>query len=692
MISAGEVGAVFIVKDEASPVLKKLMEQFEALGKSIDSTKKLMQSFKLPAGLNASLKTMADNLTAIGAATDNAAARFDRNFNLMDESIIRTIDRMADLAYEIRGVAAESAAVGKGIGVWSGRGVGGGIPRTSGPNGPSVGVGGPRVEGPGGTSFHAGGDSLGGLITGIVAGWFGGKVISAGGTLSDQRLMLKNMGGISDDEVTKTQEAAQRATLSVVGTTITGNMKGMRELVGIMPSLEEAREKFPAVMQVAKILEAVTGRSADDSMQTLAKAIELRGGGMDPVTGQLDPARFVRETQAAGQAIIASGGLINDRSLLQFMQTAGPNARMLTDPVAFYKQSLTAMMDMGGFRAGTATQALGRQLLGEKMAWSNAEKMDQYGLLVPGKFRKSGNGVIMDEGGIRGEDIIKDPEQGFGAWMNKILAPALLAKGKTNIADVNQALIQLFGQATGARMAALYTQNGQQIARDANLVGNVDSAKAYMNISNMGYAANLENATSAFSNMMEAVGTASTPAAVAVMQTFASTMNAVAGAALKHPEAASDATMGLLGTAGALVGGFITKWVGGKLGLPFTWSGLAKGALSVGADAASLPALIDTVTDPNQRSPNAVANDNAVVSWLKRNVQIGPWFEKPEDFKARQDKYNAGIGYDGTPLNGDKKVTVNVYVNGVLTSPSRVTTGVGGSDGTTTPMLGIGHQ
>ena len=689
MISAGEVGAVFIVKDEASPVLKKLMEQFEALGKSIESTKKLMQTFKLPAGLNASLKVMADNLAAIGAATDRASGQFGRNFDLMDASINRTTDRMAALAAEIRGVAAESASLGRGIGTFSGRGGGGS--RSSIPNGPSIGVSGPRAEGPGGTGFHAGGDGLGGLIGGLVAGWFGTKMVGAGGTLNDQQILLKNMGGISDAEISKTTGMAQSATLSVIGTTIAENMKGMRELMGVMPSLDEAREKYPEVMRVAKQLEAITGKPAEDSLQTLAKAVELRGGGMNPLTHQLDPDRFAKEVQAAGAAIGASGGLVNDRSLYQFMQTAGPAARLMQDPIAFYKSALTAIMDMGGFRAGTATTALDRQLLGGKMAWPTAVEMDRLGLLVPGKFRKGGTGTIVDPGGIQGEDIIKDPNQGLDAWANKILMPALTAKGITSQADVMQTLIKVFGTSTGQRLGALYVQNGPQIERDKQMIDKYNSITAYQNLSNGSYALNLENATKAFSNMMESVGSASTPAAISVMKTFADSMNAVAGAALKHPQAASDVTMGVFGSAAALVVGGASKWIGGKLGLPFTWSGVAKAGLSVGADVANLPMLIDTVTDPSNRSPQAVAGDKAWVDWFKRNVQIGPWFESNSDFKARQDKYASGVGYDGSLPGGkssvDNKVTVNVYLpGGLLVGTATSNTHSGGVDGSSIPL------
>ncbi len=169
--------------------------------------------------------------------------------------------------------------------------------------------------------------------------------VQAGGELVKQQTLLRNMG-VSQAEVLETTAKAQLATHQVIGTTIAENVKGMRELMGVMPNLKEAQTAFPAVMQAAKVLESLTGTPASQNMQVLAKAIELRGGGMNPTTGQLDPERFVREAEAATRAIVASGGLVNARSLYQYMQTAGPMARMMTDPDKFYKSMLTALMDM----------------------------------------------------------------------------------------------------------------------------------------------------------------------------------------------------------------------------------------------------------------------------------------------------------------------------------------------------------
>lgn len=363
------------------------------------------------------------------------------------------------------------------------------------------------------------------------------KAVSAGGELVKQQALLRNMG-ISWADVVETTNKAQLATHQVIGTTIAENVKGIRELLGVMPNLEEAQAKYPAIMQAAKVLESLTGAPADGTMQTLAKAIELRGGGINPQTGQLDPDRLQREAEAATKAIIASGGLVNAQTLLQTMQQAGPMARMVTDADTFYKGVITAMMDMGGFRAGTALTAVGRQLLGGKMTKPTAEEMEAMGLLVPGMWHKSGTGVFVDKGGVVGEDILKDPQRGIAAWMSSVLLPAFSQHGITSAADIQQELYRVFGTETGRRMAGLYIQNQAQIERDAKLYDQALGGQAYGNVAKGDLAANTKNFADAYQSLLQALGSPLVPTAIQALQTMSNGLNGLAGSLLAHPDMA----------------------------------------------------------------------------------------------------------------------------------------------------------
>lgn len=439
------------------------------------------------------------------------------------------------------------------------------------------------------------------------------KVVDAGGELVKQQALLKNMG-FSGSDVNAATNAAQLATQRVIGTTIAENVKGIRELTGVMPNLQEAMAAYPEVARVAKVLESMKGIPADQSLQTLAKAVELRGGGINPETGQLDPQRYIREVEAAGRAVIASGGLVDQKQLLNFMQTAGPMARMVTDPDKFYGSFITAMMDMGGFRSGTALTAVGRQLLGGKMTKPTADEMQEMGLLKEGMWKKSGTGVFVEKGGLVGEDILKDVHRGVGEWMKQVLIPSFTSHGITAPADVQQELYRIFGTETGRRMAGLYIQNSAQIDRDKALYNQaLGTGGSYGNVAGGDLGANVKNLQDAVVNFLQAFGAPMVPGAIDVMQKLASGINSLAQGALAHPEAMKLIGEGLIGLSAALVvlggaavvgamamlvpGGAVTA---GLLGLAaagsalaaINWASISSGISSIASAIASLPGAI----------------------------------------------------------------------------------------------------
>ena len=334
------------------------------------------------------------------------------------------------------------------------------------------------------------------------------KVLDAGGELVKQQTLLGNMG-VSAAEIAETSAKAQLATHEVIGTTIAENIKGMREMMGVMPDLKEAQDKYIPTMRAAKVLESLTGTPADQSLQTLAKAIELRGGGTDPKTGKLDPERFEHEAESAVRAIIASGGMVNADKLLMAMQQAGPMAKAVDNADTFYKGILTAMMDMGGRRAGTALTAVGRQLLGGKMGKGTAEEMQRIGILKEGMWHASGTGTYVKPGDFVGEDILKDSNKGVSAWFKEVLIPAFKNMGLTSNSDIQQELYRVFGTETARRLAGLFIQNASQVERDAKLYDNALGGQAYSNIAGGDLGANEKGLTDAFTSLMQALGGAS---------------------------------------------------------------------------------------------------------------------------------------------------------------------------------------
>lgn len=443
--------------------------------------------------------------------------------------------------------------------------------------------------------MHSGNDGFWELALGYLGGEAVKKVVEAGGDLLSEQQKLRGMGGISEEQIKRATELAQADTKTIIGTTIAENLKGIREMIGVMPTLGAAEESYPLVMRAAKVLASYTGTAADESLQTIAKAIELRGGGINPQTHQLDPDRFITEAGAFIKAIVASGGFANAPKMLQLMQQAGPMARMVDNPDTFYQGMLTAVMDMTGNRAGTALTAIGRQLLGGKMTAPTAEEMERMGLLKPGMWHKAGTGVTVNPGGLVGEDEIKDPARGLAGWMKDVLQPAFREHGYESSADVMQEMIKVFGTSTAQRLGSLYVQNEEQIKRDAMLYQNVNPDLSYQGVVGQDWEANTKNVADAFTSFAQAFGAPEVPKVIGAMQGLAGAMNDMAAAAVKHPTAAGigvDLTAltalttfsaGMFGIAkswlgvGPGAGGFL-NFVGRMAGAPFVAAGLAGAA------------------------------------------------------------------------------------------------------------------
>jgi hypothetical protein len=405
-----------------------------------------------------------------------------------------------------------------------------------------------------------GGFARWGLAIGGAAALFGAekiavgmeRAVKAGGELVKQQTLLQNLIQ-NPGEVSATTTSAQAATLQIMGTTIAENIKGMREMVGVTNSMEEARKLYVPTMQGAKILESLTGTPAEKSLQTLAKAIEQLGGGTNPKTQEVDPQRFEQYMREAVKTIVASGGLIDANTLLGFAKQAGPMARMTQDPATLFQSYMTAMMDMGGYRAGTALTAAGRQLLGGKMGKSTAEEMENMGLLKPGMWHKSGTGVKVDEGGLVGEEMLKGADADVAKWFNQVFKKALADHGKTDPSDINQELYKVLGTETMRRIAGLFLQNSGQIERDANLQkGAADVDTAYGNIKAGDYEANVKNVETAWESLMQAFGAPMVATAIQGMQMVANAINSLAGGALAHPQAMKVIGEGLIGLAAGL--------------------------------------------------------------------------------------------------------------------------------------------
>ena len=111
MIEAGAVGARFTILDDASPVLKRLMDLFNSLQLSIDRTQAAMKLLVMPPGLNRSLGAMEKRFMAISGASKAAGDVASASFAKMDSAMAATAANLGNVSREMKMIAAESRAL-----------------------------------------------------------------------------------------------------------------------------------------------------------------------------------------------------------------------------------------------------------------------------------------------------------------------------------------------------------------------------------------------------------------------------------------------------------------------------------------------------------------------------------------------------------------------------------------------------
>src|SRR5665213_1889194 len=107
MISAGEVGAVLKVVDEASPALQRIAERMDALQASIDRTEAGLRTLAVPAGLNRSLGVTTTRFERIADASKVTSDTVAASFARMDRAMGATSANMASVGRELKAINRE---------------------------------------------------------------------------------------------------------------------------------------------------------------------------------------------------------------------------------------------------------------------------------------------------------------------------------------------------------------------------------------------------------------------------------------------------------------------------------------------------------------------------------------------------------------------------------------------------------
>ena len=414
-------------------------------------------------------------------------------------------------------------------------------------------------------------------------------LLDASGELQRQ-VNLYRLGGAAPSDVLAGRNAAFRSATQVPDVGVAEQMKLLRELSGATGDEAGARTVLPDAAKAMSIMGAVAGRKSEEDMKRLFKFIELRGVAIDENTHKIDPEKFNSELTYATKAMVAAQGLVTSSDMLQFAKQAGPMAKGMSGDQLF-ATFLASMEDMGGSRSGTSLTAVGRQFLGGIMTGGKVGRLDELGLLNKAGVDRSDPDKLKitdPTKAIKGYEVLTDPTQGFGAFVEKILRPAMQSHGITDRQKQNEELYRSIGTDTARRQIGLFLSGKEQVEMVADRYKKaMGGAEGYDKI--FGAGQDFQTSSKALGESIHTLKTALGDASgiAPMMMSLAKAVTGFADTVKDSPALASTATLGGVGASAALLGYGGLKTVTG-FGLPAAATQLSAAAVALEGAAAKL--------------------------------------------------------------------------------------------------------
>lgn len=280
-----------------------------------------------------------------------------------------------------------------------------------------------------------------------------------------QRIAALGMG----DKITGDAIAYAKA-METYGTSTRDNLSLVRDGLSVFADLHHAEMVAPTLAKMKFANEAIygdeQGHENEKKFMDMLKVIELRGG-------LESEQKFKDQADKIQRVIAATGGRVQGEEWLNVIKTGGVAAKGLTDEALYYQME-PLVQEMGGHRVGTAMMSAYSNIYQGKTTKRSAMMLDQFGLIAdPSKVKHDKVGQIsqLGVGALKGSEIFRENQF---EWMEKILLPALKAKGITEKQDVLDAMGGMFSNRTASNLFAQMYLQRDQIHKNAKLNAGAD--------------------------------------------------------------------------------------------------------------------------------------------------------------------------------------------------------------------------
>lgn len=423
-------------------------------------------------------------------------------------------------------------------------------------------------------------------------------IAAAGGKVNHELNMMKS-AGMSVAEVQDSVAAAMKTSGSVMTTTLSENLRHVRELRYAFGETTTAIEHLDEISKSNSILNNVAG-GGHDAVWSLVKALEGKGE-------TFDPKAFSSYVNTMTKVVQATGGRVTPDDFMSAFKygrtaTLGWSEEFIGGALPRLIQSMQSRGGSGGSGGpGNALMSAFAKIVQGQMPKTAAEEFDRMGLAPGGVAHIKGSSNSQIPGGIAGRDLfMRDPYE----WTQKILMPALAAKGITSQNDVIAQISKMFPVRTASQIITemglqgrFHEGSNSPFEKDIKLQRGATGLPAFDDLIKNDYPMVLKAFNQQFTNLLETLGNPMMAPGGPVIQAMAgvaSAMGSLAQLAGKNSEAIGGFVhfVGRLVSAGVAVGGFIANMTGvaavfdlfGKI----PWGTIASGLDSVRAAIAKL--------------------------------------------------------------------------------------------------------
>ncbi|WP_418122561.1 phage tail protein [Variovorax sp. 160MFSha2.1] len=339
--------------------------------------------------------------------------------------------------------------------------------------------------------------------------------------------------GLGKEESDKAIDYAKR--MKTYGTSMNDNLGLMLDATTAFADVHHAEMVMPAMAKMKFANKAMFGEEQgtenERKFMDMLKVIEARNG-------LSSKEEFTKQADMVQRVITATGGRVDSTQWLDFVKRGGIAAKGLSSEAMYYQLEPIVQI-MGGASAGVATMSAYQNLYQGRTTKRAAQNLMKYDLIGdPSKVKhdKTGQVSFLDPGALKGSDLFRTNQF---EWMEKVLLPALAAKGLTTQDQVNDAIGSIFSNRTASSLFSQMYMMRDQIHKNAKLNAGafgIDELDARARDSLSGK--ELE-AQARFHDAMQEAGRALLPAYISLLNTAGSALQRITQFAQENPVLAS---------------------------------------------------------------------------------------------------------------------------------------------------------